>query len=343
MILERRNENLVNVMGTSRINLSDIVDRAAEMATHWEDVRVSKGDEFPMQITPDCSLSFGTKFRRYEQNMTPKAFEQYCGTSGIPAGYIRKCFDSGKEELALSNCREWKPADTDYLIRVYDGVVEGILSKRYNIFGSDLVLDALQQAVTDDKFAGRYEANQIYLDPARLHIRFVDFNNPLKISDRSKVYPGFVVQSSDIGTSSLSIKFMLYRYACRNGLVYVKHGGVLFRRTHLGDFDSAGKDLFMHALDKMDGLTEIITNNINDAAGRKFTQDEFDLYLARARRELHLGKSGEESLRTICETSYDRSLWGLINGVTENAQKSNVLDRRVEAEIWAGNMLAKAV
>lgn len=346
-IIMKSPEILTNVKGTARINLDDICGKANEMATRWEDVKVSHEDMFPLELTNDCKLSFGTRFRRYSNDITEYGFGQLCSKVGIPAAYTKKCFDSGKEDLALQNYRAWaadkKPEDKDYLIRMYDGNVEAVLTDKYNVFGSDIVLNAVRDAVTDPKYAGRYEANQIYLSQDRLHVRFVDFNTKLNIGDSSPVHPGFVVQSSDVGASALSIKFFLYRFACRNGIVYVKHGGVLFRQTHLGTFTNDGKGLFMEALGKIDNLNEIVTANINEASKKRLTEEEFEMYLNKAQKELHFGKSGAEKLKEIIETSYDRSLWGVINGVTENAQNNTRLDRRIEAEMWAGNMLAKAV
>lgn len=347
MIIEKKSEILENVRGTARINLDDICGRADEMALHWEDVKVYHEDTFPLELTDDCKLSYGTRFHRYSQDISEYGFSQLCSKVGIPAAYTKKCFDSGKEDLALENYREWakdkKPEDNDYLIRSYNGVAEAVLTDKYNVFGSNIVLNAVRDAVTDPKYAGRYEANQIYLSQDRLHVRFVDFNTKLNIGDPSPVYPGFVVQSSDVGAAALSIKFFLYRFACRNGIVYVKHGGVLFRQTHLGTFTDNGKGLFMEALGKIDNLNEIVTANINEASKKRLTEEEFEMYLNKAQKELHFGKSGAEKLKEIIETSYDRSLWGVINGVTENAQNNTRLDRRIEAEMWAGNMLAKAV
>lgn len=342
-IIKQEAEILTNVKGTARINLDDLCSRADEMSLRWEDVLVSHEDKFPLELTEDCSLSFGTQFRRYKQDISESAFGQLCSKVGIPAAYTKRCFDSGKQGLALQNYREWaqdkKPEDNDYLIRLYDGTARAVLTDSYKVFNSNLVLNAARQAVTDPKFAGRYEANQAFLSQDRLHIRFVDFNNPLNVGN-DKMYSGFTISSSDVGAGALSIKYFLYRFACRNGIVYIKNGGVLFRQTHLGNFADTGKGLFMEALTKIDDLNAVATKKINDARTKTFTQEELEVYLARARKELHLGKTGEENLRNLVETTYDRSLWGVINAVTENAQSNDRLDRRIEAETFAGILLA---
>ena len=65
------------------------------------------------------------------------------------------------------------------------------------------------------EYEGRYEANQAFLSEDRVHLRFVDFNNPLPVQN-DKLYSGFTVSISDIGSGALCIKYFVYRFACRN-------------------------------------------------------------------------------------------------------------------------------
>lgn len=344
MIIKKEAETLASVKGTDRINLYDIVGKAEEMSKNWIDHTALHTADFPFVLTDDCKLSFVSD-EEYTQDISEYAFGQLCSKVGIPANYIQRCFDSGKKDLAIQNYRDWAASqearNRNFLVRSYKGVTEAILTDKYNVFGSDLVLGAIRDAVMDQDYAGRYEANQIYLSQDRLHVRFVDFNNPLNVGG-DELYSGFTVSSSDIGAGSLSIKYFLYRFACKNGIVYVKNGGVLFRQTHLNDFADAGKYLFIDALEKIDSINATVVSNIDAAAKKKLSKDELDMYLAKAQKELHIGRKGRESLQNLIGTTYDRTLWGLINSVTENAQNAKGLDRRIEAETWAGKLLAAA-
>lgn len=92
-IIEKGNEILENIRGTARINLDDICMRADDMASRWEDVRVCHEDLFPLELTEDCKLSYGSRFRRYSQDISEYGFSQLCSKVGIPTAYTKKCFD----------------------------------------------------------------------------------------------------------------------------------------------------------------------------------------------------------------------------------------------------------
>lgn len=153
--------------------------------------------------------------------------------------------------------------------------------------------------------------------------------------------PGFTISSSDVGSGSLNIKYFIYRFACRNGLVIVKNGGTLFRQTHLGDFESAGADLFMKALENVDAMNQYAADKLVCSQNKMLSQEEMNLYLTRAQKELHLGKGkAMEDLNDLLNGTYpEGNILSFINAITENAQKYT-LETRIEHEIWAGNVLS---
>ena len=344
MILNKEFEVLENLHGNNKIVLDDLLNKAIDMSGHWVDHKVpSYGTAMPIRLTEDAKVGFfdsntGTS---YEEDISAYAFTQLCSKAGIPASYTKKCFDNGKGDLAQRNYLEWaNDEESDgkpLLVRSYDGVTRAVLSDRYNVFDSGMVLQNLVDAIMERP---QYEANQAHLSIDRLHIRFVNFNDPLTIGN-DRLHYGFTVSSSDIGSGSLSVKYFLYRFACKNGLVIVKKGGTLFRQTHLNDFANAGKEMFLEAFDKIDILNQECTDQILKAQNKILTEEELAGYITRARKELHLGKTGEESLMELVNNTYDRTLWGVINSVTENAQRYS-LDERLENEAWAGNLLQAA-
>lgn len=322
MIIKNDVEALANVKGKGISSLDEYIEQAEKMTLNWVDRRSVGESRCPLSITDEMKVKYQDSFgEQHDSDISEYAFTQLCGKVGVPASYISKCFDKGMGELAVHNFNEWSgkiEGEQDLLVREYEGAVRAVLSDRYNVFNTASVMKNVKQALDAPQYAGRYELNQIFVNPDKLHMRFVDFNSPLKIGNREYT-PGFTISSSDVGSGSLNIKYFIYRFACRNGLVIVKNGGTLFRQTHLGDFESAGADLFVKALEK----------------------EEMNLYLTRAQKELHLGKGkAMEDLNDLLNGTYpEGNILSFINAITENAQKYT-LETRIEHEIWAGNVLS---
>ena len=349
MIKKRGFETLVNVRGNANINFDGLVAKAKEMSRRWQDtIAMPHTHASTIRLTPDASVEYTDQFNRnFHADVSDYAFSQMCSKAGVPASYIMKCLESGHEELAIQNFKEWAPEklDDNFLVRKYhdaDGneTVRAVLTDRYNVFDSGLVLSSIQDAIHMPEYEGRYEANQAFLSEDRVHFRFVDFNNPLPVQN-DKLYSGFTVSSSDIGSGALCIKYFVYRFACRNGLVIAQGGGTMFRQTHLSDFALQGSMLFANALEQVDVLNGQVMKQIEDARNKKLDKDMLDMFLIQAQRQLHLGKKGYEQLSELVTTVYEPTRWGVINAITEQAQQYTLEDR-IAAETFAGKLLGAA-
>ena len=341
MIITRGFEGLREI-GTKNVGIAELIDKAEDMEKKWRDDFVIGNQAVPVELTPNLTARYHAGSGNYiESDLTETAFTQLCQKAGVPGSYVRKCFEFGREDLAIKNFESWAHVatqdPTSLRLRVYDDVVHAALSMQYSPFDHPEILYGVDRAVGHD---GRYEANEAFLSPDHMHIRFVDFNNPLKIHG-DKMYSGFTVSSSNIGSGAFAIKYFLYRFACKNGIVRVQHGGVLFRQTHLKAFMENGEELFKVAIDKMHALDAIAETQISSAMSKKLSLQEMAFYLDKAQKELHIGKKGRENLETLLSTTYDPTLWGFVNSVTENS-KIYTLENRVDMEQWAGNILSNA-
>ena len=341
MIINRGYEAIQEI-GTKKVGLEGLIRTADEMETKWNDDFVSGYQAFPLMLTKDGDVQYlRNGSESVKADLTENAFSQICQRAGVPSVYMRKCLASGRGELAAENFSSWAQTATkdpvSIRVRMYDGIVHAVLTPQYNPFDHPEILYGIQKAVGND---GRYEANEAFLSPDRMHIRFVDFNNPLNVNN-DKLYSGFTVSSSNIGDGAFSIKYFLYRFACRNGMVRIQHGGVLFRQTHLKEFLQDGESLFRDAIDQMHVLDRISEQQINVAMGKKLSIQELGFYLDKAQKELGLGKKGRQEAEAMIGSVYDQTLWGLANTITERA-KSYTLDTRLNMEQWAGNLLSAA-
>ena len=339
-IIAQEFETLVTRHGTESCKFSELLDRSREIKEKWDDDIVINKDVTNFSLDRDLQLHYKTDYGENKKaDITQFAFSQLCARMGVPANYIKKCFISGKEDLALQNFRAWAgDADSNLLIRANDGVVRAVLSDSYKPFDSYQVLRALKYTV-DFK---RWVPTQVHLSEDRLVVRFVDFT-PLPVEDGSPRYMGFTVATSDVGRGSLSIKIMLYRFACQNGLIISSMGGTLYKQHHIGEAMTESKlQKFNHVFSGLDLAANAIIDNIKQCRGHLLKDYEMTMLVEKARREMKLSETSVDKLKGLINNQYEPSKWGLINGVTELAQDFT-LETRLDMEQWAGELFAKAI
>ena len=345
MIIMNEKESL-RMLGTKNVALEKLAEKADVMEQKWKDFNTTMF----LRLTPDGSVEFtGTEDGMFnapevtrKANITEHAFGQICNTVGVPAGYMMKCLGQHQEDLAIQNYDTWASlqAPKPQIIRTYDGAVHAQVTSRYNVFDHSDVMHGILDAMDDPKVKGRYEANQAFLSPDKLHIRFVDFDHPLHTAGDT-LNTGFTINSNNVGSGAFSIRYFIYRFACTNGIVKVQNGGMLFRQTHLNSFREIGPQLFRDIIFKAKDLDEMTAKQIEAAATHKFDDVALEQALAKAQKDLHFGKAGKEKVLELIDSTYDRTQWGLINAVTETAQ-DYTLDTRLEMEEWSGRQLTLA-
>ena len=221
------------------------------------------------------------------------------------------------------------------LVRENDGVIRAVLSDSYTPFDSFQIIRSLKYTVD----FGRWKLTQAYLSEDRMVLRFVDFE-PLSVSDGSPLFLGFTVSSSDVGRGNLSIKMMLYRSVCTNGLLISSMGGTLYRKNHSGEGIGASKlQAFNHIFSGIDVTADEIVKNIEQCRGKMLKDYEMEMYMEKAKREIKLSEKSRKKLEELMASTYDRTKWGFINSMTELAQNFT-LDTRLEMEQWAGKLFA---
>lgn len=333
-------ETLVTGHGTERCDYGALLDKSREIKSKWENDIVLNKNGTNFNLDKDLRFHYMTDYgKEKEADITQFAFSQLCARMGVPSNYIKKCFATGKEDLALQNFRAWADeANSDLLIRANDGVVRAVLSDSYTPFDSYQVLRALKYTV-DFK---RWLPTQVFLSEDRLVVRFVDFT-PLPVNDGSSLYLGFTVSSSDVGRGSLYIKMMIYRSVCTNGLLVSSMGGTLYKQHHIGEAMSDSKlAVFNRVFSEIDDVGKIIIENISQCRNRQLKEYEMVMLIQRAKREMKLSEKSVEKLQFLMSATYEPTKWGLINGITELAQDFT-LETRLDMESFAGELFTEMV
>ena len=338
-MLQKGTREYLTQLGTDRVSIETLLAQAESMEKGWRDDIIVGNTRVPIILTEDLKAEYATRDgRQVSVDLTENSFSQLCGRAGIPVKYMRDLFDNGDKDLAIENwirmSQKNVSSGTVLRSRVYEDAARAVLTDEYHPFDNSRILEGVWQAA---RGAG-YEANQAFLSPDKLHIRFVDFESPLRV--RQGLFPGFTVSSSNIGDGAFAIRYFLFRFACRNGIV---HGsgvrGVIMRQTHSKEFD-APRSLFLQAFSKMDECNALYEVQIGKAAGKKLDEKALEAFFKEAQKELHLGDKGIKEVRNLVGTTYDPTVWGVVNAFTEAAQSSRYgLDKRVEIESYAGKIL----
>lgn len=277
----------------------------------------------------DVSITNDLKFNGMEA--TSFARGELCGKLRIPSRYISRCVENHREDLAADNLRSWmENDDRKIMLRQYDGHIRGVMSGSYSRYDAPDILDSVK-----DVFGSKLTLKGSFLNEERLHLRLVETEMlPIENED---LYAGITLDSSDIGRSGLSVKFFIYKQVCTNGLTIAKSSGKLFRQKHIGLNHEDFKTGLEAGLESFETVKEDVIEMIKETHNIPLTQD-IEALSEKVKAATKLSDDDIDQVMVLVADRYEPTQWGLINGITEVAQKFT-LERRLELEEIAGNML----
>jgi hypothetical protein len=274
----------------------------------------------------------------HKLQLTPWSMSQLCGKLGVPANYVQKCIEAGNLELAGENVNDWlDDYNKNLFLRGYGSSIRGVLSDRYGVMDTPSILSVLGDTINFDD----YTIKGAYLSPERLHLRVVQ-NRRMMITD--DLFAGIQIDSSDVGRSTLLVRFMIYKQICTNGLCVSKGGGILFKQKHYAiDPDEFSQGLIV-ALNSVRPLVEQFAFKIKIASDKGIVLDEenqVQKFIEEVRAKTRLTEDAVGKVIDLMNTKYKRTQMGLIHSITEHAQDYS-LERRLELESIAGDLLLVA-
>jgi hypothetical protein len=163
---------------------------------------------------------------------------------------------------------------------------------------------------------------------------------------------GFTISNSEVGAGRLEAKFFLFDYVCSNVLIWgarvlreidLVHTGRARDRFASG-FWSLQADLEQHARssDRTDAEAVARAQRILVADTKREVLSS--LYGSYGKRGL--GKGTIEAAYTVVEETPrygdPRSVWGLVNGLTEVSQRESHADGRRKLDEIAGDLMSRA-
>ena len=333
-------------MKTEFLNVSDsfsgIVAKAREIQKDCRDYLVSNAGQ-KTYMDPDGNLHFlpeaeGMRADMLSMPMSDWSLGQLSTRTGVSKKYIERCFENGRGDLASRNINSWLTETRgDMKIRTYCGGIRGLVSGRYSDYDAPYLLDGLFDGILDES---EWTMRGSFINEERLHIRMTQ-KEPMKLD--GGLFPAIFIDSSDVGRSALRIMFGIFRVACTNGLIIPAICTKIHQR-HLG----VNKDDLLRIVaesvrtipDMMENAEDLITY------ARRQKVDlvsplELEAIIREFKSAADLSEEESKEVIKITQEKYWADKWGLVNGLTEFAQRKN-LEQRLKIEEAAGIYLKAA-
>lgn len=283
-----------------------------------------------------------------EKVMSKHAMNQLCTKIGVPVRYMEKCISEGHIGLAATNINAWVDQyGRNLFIREYGDRIRAVLSDRYMVLDTPVILDSLVSLIDPDEFS----VKGYFISEERFHARIV-LNEMLKISGED-LFAGIQVDSSDVGRSMINIQFLVYKQVCTNGLIVAHADFELFKKRHLGASQVNFEEEFQEAFNRLPELIDTVPQMVKTANQFDNAYDMSELVIEdterkptrveRILRDRH--RFSNKEVNTVLEVmkrgDYPVSRWGFVNSITD-AAKQFTLERRLEMEKVAGQILLAA-
>ncbi len=338
-ILKNQQTMLITDQRKEGLDFGEILMASRDISAGWKDGYIDNSRRRNFEIDDNLNFHYLTMAGEQKQaDMSEFAFTQLCARIGVPGSYVKKCFDSGKQDLAIMNFRKWADEEKGtMLVRESGGIVKAVLSDKYRKFDGFQAMKSVKHAIDFD----RYIVRQYRMTEDNLYIRFVE-KEPFMTDHNSPLFMGFVITNSDTGRGAFAVKMSIYRQVCTNGMTVQEMGGTLYQQSHIGEGMNESKVLVLkRCFRNLESVAEAYKEKILLSRKHNLKDYEVAFYIEKARREMKLSEKATEELKVLVNTVYEPTQWGIVNGVTELAQRFSI-DTRMNMEAWAGNMLARA-
>jgi hypothetical protein len=257
-------------------------------------------------------------------------------------------------ELLDSNINGWLQKNPEKrMLRTLGGKLRAFLSDRYRRLDNLELVDHVLPVIAQMKGCSIESCD---ITETHLYLKIINKTMKAEVVPGDIVQAGFVISNSEIGLGALKVEPLVYRLACRNGLICKD---LAHKKYHAGrqveDTDNAYElysDETLAADDKAYFL------KVQDIVSAAVNESKFNLAVDKMRSALNV-PTGEDPVKTV-EILGDRyvlnkteratvlrhfimgndfTAFGLVNAVTRSSQDVSDYNRATELERLGGTLL----
>lgn len=273
---------------------------------------------------------------------------------GIPAKYYEK-MQTENPALLAENVNAWFSTEPKVrMVRTLDGTARAFLSDRYRRIDNYGIAETVIPILQDYNVTF---ASQDVTD-SRMYIKVVNERITQEVKPGDYVQSGIIITNSEVGMGTVTIRPLLYRLVCTNGMV-VNDAKASTSRRHVGRGNLAGDDYTLYASDTLLADDQALMLKIRDTIKAAMDEVHFTNLIdnMRAATEVKIEtkhipemvemaapqfgftkKEGEGILDHLIRGG-DLTLYGFSNAVTRFAQDVKSYDRSTELEEIGYNIL----
>lgn len=293
------------------------------------------------------ALNLGTVDDHESFRVNDIAHRQFGQYLKIPAPYYDRMRNEFPDLLA-SNVNGWlaKEPENRRMLRTLDGTARAFLSDRYRR------IDNYEVAQTVLPIIGNIDGASVEsceLTESKMYIKVVNQRITAEISKGDIVQAGIVITNSEVGQGSVSVKPLIYRLVCLNGMI-AEDGAI--RKYHVGRSNEADDNFNIYRDETIEADDKAFMMKIEDAVTAAVDQACFAKIVERLResteakivpasvpkvveltaKEYSITQNESEGILGHLIAGGDLSLYGLANAVTRHAQDVESYDRATELE-----------
>lgn len=265
----------------------------------------------------------------------------------IPAPYYER-MRAENPGLLMANVNGWfqQSPDTLRMVRTLDGTARAILSDRYRRIDNYEVAQTVLPIISEMQGA-RIESCE--LTDTRMYIKVVNERIQTEVVPGDIVQAGILISNSEVGMGSVSVKPLIYRLVCTNGMV----ADVGVGKRHVGRInESVDGDFGIFRDETIEADDRAFLMKIEDTVRAAVDEARFNALVQKLRdakeapilpaaapkvvelaaKEFNIRQSESDGILGHLIAGGDLSLYGLANAVTRHAQDVQSYDRSTELE-----------
>ena len=306
---------------------------------------VTKDNEPMLVVESGNALTSYGALKSY--GITGIAHRQIGSYLGIPASYYDR-MKAKNPTLLTKNVNAWltEASGSKRMLRTLDGNARALLSDRYRRIDNWEIASAVLPIIGGIEDA-RVESCE--LTDSRMYIKVVSPRTQAEVKVGDPVQAGVIVTNSEVGHGSVSVRPLIYRLVCSNGMVAAS-GAV--RKYHIGRVNEANDDLSIFRDETIQASDKAFLMRLEDSVRAAVSQTSFEKIVGQMREatEAKIKADAVPQVIELASKEYgftenegkgilghlieggDLSLYGLANAVTRHAQDVESYDRSTELE-----------
>ena len=269
---------------------------------------------------------------------------------GIPKAYYQKMLERNPA-LLTENVNAWFNNEPDeYMVRALDGKARAFLGKRYRRIDNYDITQQILPMLNEYNLEEKNFASSEVTD-SRLYIKIVNDRIQGEVRPGDYVQSGVIITNSEVGMGTVTVRPLLYRLVCTNGMVVNDIKSKVSRR-HVGRVNQADDSYVLYANDTLLADDQALLLKIRDTIKAALDEVHFNNLLEQMRTatEAKIETSHIPEMVQLAAPTFgftlkesegildhlirggDLTMYGLSNAVTRYAQDVKSYDRSTELE-----------